>query len=146
MATYLESKECSGCREEKPLSEFSSHPSGKGKARSKCKQCTAKRTALWRDKNREGLKEKARNQHMLRTYGLSLEEYNTLLKAQDHKCYICRVDAVDCFHEKLYVDHCHTTGEVRALLCHNCNAGIGHFKENKMLLQNAIFYLEEFSQ
>lgn len=146
MATYLESKKCSGCDKEKSLTEFSPHPTGKGKVRSKCKQCTAERTARWREANREGLKEKARGQYIKRTYGLSLEDYNNLLKQQNHKCYICNIDSLDCFHEKLYVDHCHTTGKVRALLCHNCNAGIGHFKENKMLLQNAIFYLEEFTQ
>jgi hypothetical protein len=38
----------------------------------------------------------------------------------------------------------HTTGKVRGLLCNHCNIGIGHMKDNVVLLRNAVKYLEEF--
>ncbi len=43
------------------------------------------------------------------------------------------------------VDHCHSTGKVRGLLCYSCNIAIGLFKDNTELLEKAIFYLRESS-
>jgi hypothetical protein len=78
-------------------------------------------------------------------YNLSIEEYNTKLKNQNHKCAICGVDEVD-LKTKLAVDHNHSTNVVRDLLCVNCNTGLGQFKENIELLSKAIGYLEKHKQ
>lgn len=43
---------------------------------------------------------------------------------------------------KLVVDHCHSSGEVRGLLCHNCNRALGLFKDSRENLLNAVEYLE----
>jgi hypothetical protein len=41
------------------------------------------------------------------------------------------------------VDHCHSSGKIRGLLCNKCNIGLGHFEDNVVALRNAIDYIEE---
>jgi len=82
-----------------------------------------------------------RRKGTLRKYNLTEEQYTEMSKKQDNKCYICKQNSV----KFLCVDHCHTTGKVRDLLCHNCNTAIGHFKESKELLLSAINYLEKWN-
>lgn len=72
----------------------------------------------------------------LRKYGLSDEQYQTMLDNQDGKCAICG-DVPTA------VDHDHSTGLVRGLLCHSCNAGLGHFRDSPSLLEKAARYIEE---
>jgi hypothetical protein len=69
-------------------------------------------------------------------YGVTDEWYNELLLNQDGRCAICYAD--DC---ALEIDHCHGTGKVRGLLCHHCNAGLGHFKDSVHSLKNAIKFI-----
>lgn len=61
--------------------------------------------------------------------------------AQDSCCAICNIHESEAPKKRLHVDHDHTTGKVRALLCGNCNVGLGHFKENINFLEAAIRYL-----
>lgn len=86
-------------------------------------------------------KEYTRETHLMRKYKLPIERYNQMLVEQDNKCFICGYD----FGQKqgdIYVDHCHTTKQVRGLLCQNCNTGLGSFKDNTDALQKAIEYLK----
>ncbi len=73
-------------------------------------------------------------------YGLTMEDYNKMLKKQGGTCVICRNGNN---RRKLCVDHNHKTGKVRGLLCDSCNFTIGHSKEDINLLKKAIKYLEE---
>lgn len=75
---------------------------------------------------------------LLRTYGLSLKEYNELIIQQNNQCAICKI----IFETTPYVDHCHSTGRVRGLLCSKCNFGIGQFNDDINLLLQAIEYLK----
>jgi hypothetical protein len=93
----------------------------------------------WRDNNPD----KVKNKRYLERYGITYDQYKEMLKVQEHKCYICGTDEVDSRSEKLCVDHDHATGEVRKLLCHNCNCGLGHFKDSAQFLSKALAYLEE---
>lgn len=88
----------------------------------------------------EKAKQGVRKWQLKTKYGLSLDDYNTLLKQQNHKCAICGIDEVDV-KKGLCVDHCHTSGKVRALLCVTCNTGLGMFKDNVDLLAGAIDYI-----
>ena len=74
-------------------------------------------------------------------YGITLEEYNNMLEAQDYKCAICNNED-EVKGRKLAIDHCHTTGSVRGLLCGKCNRALGLFYDNRELLHNAIQYLQ----
>ena len=66
-----------------------------------------------------------------------------LRKAQDGKCAICGVREAYAPRKRLAVDHDHRTGAIRGLLCGNCNAGLGQFKDNPELLAAAVRYLQE---
>lgn len=70
-------------------------------------------------------------------YNFGAKKARKLLKDQGYACAICRKD-----YERLNLDHCHSTGKVRGFLCHNCNRGIGLFKDDPMLMKAAASYLE----
>ena len=93
-----------------------------------------------RDKYRASLRGQIKQrEHHLKRYGITLEEYDKLLTAQEYKCAIC-----DMFLKNIIVhlDHNHQTGEIRGLLCQKCNFGLGNFQDNSSLLQKAIKYLD----
>lgn len=80
-----------------------------------------------------------RKHYNLLRYGIGGEEYAQLLENQGGVCAIC---GSPCPTGKdLSVDHDHGTGAIRGLLCHHCNIGLGHFKDNPALLNAAIAYL-----
>lgn len=81
-----------------------------------------------------------------RNYGIEVGDWNTLYEKQGGKCYICEGEGFLMKEEhqaKLMVDHCHTTGKVRGLLCHNCNRALGLLGDNTDRLKKAIQYLEK---
>ncbi|MFI1660477.1 endonuclease VII domain-containing protein [Streptomyces sp. NPDC020472] len=91
--------------------------------------------------------EKERSRWLRVNYGMALEDFEALLAVQDFACAICAVlfdpdvrELTPC------VDHSHSTGQVRGLLCHACNLGIGHFKDDLARLRSAIEYLALRSQ
>lgn len=80
-------------------------------------------------------------------FSIDKERFLQMLRDQDNKCKICGID-----HEEwksanngkaFAVDHCHTTGKIRGLLCSWCNKGLGHFKDNQEALLAAIQYLKD---
>lgn len=74
-------------------------------------------------------------------WGLTPDQYDALLSAQDHKCPICGGSLLEINPKYRHIDHNHTTGEIRGVLCHSCNMGIGCLKDSQELLQSAINYL-----
>lgn len=87
-------------------------------------------------------KDRKRNNHYLRTYGITLEQYNELLKKQGYRCWICRRHESE-FKTKLAVDHNHRTKEVRGLLCTHCNRSVVGRHHDPELLRKAADYLEQ---
>ncbi len=76
---------------------------------------------------------------------ITVKEYKFLSETQLYRCKICDKQYPNWEFElstRLAVDHCHTCEEVRALLCRQCNLGLGNFGDNKQYLLNAIRYLE----
>ena len=72
----------------------------------------------------------------------TLQKYENLWNNQNGLCKICESELSEGAH-KPHVDHDHNTGEVRGILCANCNRGLGAFKDDKILLLKAIDYLGE---
>jgi hypothetical protein len=87
---------------------------------------------------------KLREEYKLKTYGLTIEQFEQMLEAQEGRCAICGefpYEELNGKTKKLAVDHDHITGKVRALLCSGCNGGLGLFRDNIETLNNAISYL-----
>lgn len=78
---------------------------------------------------------------MRRNYGIGLDEYDRLYEEQGGVCKICHLPQSDKRTKRLCVDHNHTDGHVRGLLCSHCNRGIGLLKDDYRLAQSAAEYL-----
>lgn len=76
-----------------------------------------------------------------REYNLNINVYNNLLKSQNNQCGICKRDLNEIDRKKIHIDHNHKTGQVRGILCFDCNLGLGFLKDDKINLTNAINYL-----
>lgn len=87
--------------------------------------------------------EQRREDHLQRAYGLSMSDYEDLLNNQNNSCAVCLSSFSGHSSKHMCVDHNHSTGEVRGLLCHSCNTGIGKFKDSPEILTMAIAYLQE---
>ena len=115
-------KACTRCKQEKTLDlqNFPSHNKTKSGFDSWCRVCRATyRNGINRGKFRNVISDEAL----------------LALKKEITQCVICGNN------EKLVVDHDHKTGEVRGLLCNHCNRGLGHFRDDPMLLEFAAQYL-----
>jgi hypothetical protein len=76
---------------------------------------------------------------LYRNYGVTPQQYRKMLSDQEGVCAICF--QTNPGGDRLAVDHDHATGEVRGLLCHNCNIGLGNFHDDHQALQRAVEYL-----
>lgn len=121
------------------------------------KEDLARYQKLYRQNNKEKIKEterkrnlkrdkdpiyiiKKRNSMLKRKYGISQEEYELILDFQNGSCAICFAKPVKNY---LHVDHCHKTGRIRGLLCHQCNWYLGKIdkdREMKIRLSMYSFY------
>jgi hypothetical protein len=112
--------------------------------RENCPEIRAKRAAAERAR-RAGNPEKAREatqRRRCRKYGISLEDYGRLLTKQRGKCAICRTKNPAGRYGEWQIDHDHETGQVRGLLCNNCNHAIGLLKEDLEVLAAALAYVK----
>jgi hypothetical protein len=161
-------KICGRCKEEKELHSFGKKGNG---YQSYCIPCrrikqkewvaanpqrsenVRKRAAEWtknnperakanrdkyRLKNIEDIRERSAHQHRQRTYGINQEDYENMLNGQDGVCAICKNGS------KLWVDHSHSTGMVRGLLCPSCNTLVGYIETHGNLIDKAKNYIKDF--
>lgn len=92
----------------------------------------------------------SREQNYKYVYGITLEQYNEMLKAQNFVCAICEQSETATYKgtdkiKNLAIDHCHKTGKLRKLLCSKCNLFIGKLEESLHLLDKMKVYLNEHS-
>lgn len=157
-------RRCSICKQDKAIGDFRKLKNGRS---SHCKPCAAAYLREWRANNPDRLKEHARarranpeyqNKHRIESrkyyeknpdayrernlrqnFGITLDEYREMEAAQDGKCAVCGEKCKSG--RSLAVDHNHETGEIRALLCMNCNRAIGWMQDDPDRLMAAAAYL-----
>ena len=123
---------CGGCGDDRPHSAFGL-----------CQPCYVKEH---RKRNPEAYLAASRRYTQKYKYGLENGQFEALLKAQGYQCAICTKDLTKpntSFPDRACVDHNHTTGQVRGILCVACNTGIGHLQDNATLLRLAADYVEK---
>lgn len=107
------------------------------------------------DKRREEFSDYARWRHQEKKFGLTRDQYISMLSEQGGRCKFCggeirlerkerTEESVRRYHNEIHTDHCHLTGLTRWLLCRNCNIGIGGFKDNPDVLERAAALVREF--
>jgi hypothetical protein len=79
-----------------------------------------------------------RKYRCLKRYGITLEDYDKMVADRDGCCDICKKKD-----KNLHIDHSHTTGKVRGLLCGSCNRALGLLKDDVKFLEQAIIYLKK---
>ena len=134
-------KTCLACKEIKPISEFyQNNRSDHKKGRSwnpRCKPCVNLIA-------RNNYDPKLRKSHMLKyNYGITIDEFTNKLIEQENSCAICKGKEPGG-NGDFYVDHNHSTGQVRGLLCSWCNFMIGHSRESVDILKAGIQYLKKW--
>lgn len=133
-------KVCKTCETSKSFDEYFVDPRYTGGYRHECKACYAPRKIA----GKLAL-------HLKKTYGITLDEYDQMLKDQNGVCAICeqpetvrpRRGKYTDTEIRLAVDHDHVTGRVRGLLCKKCNIALGHLGDSVDRLRRAITYLED---
>lgn len=114
-------KQCFTCAAWLPEGDFYGNAGTRDRLASNCKRCH-------------------RDRVVRKAYGISLDEYEAMLKRQDGRCVICGTRGGKG--RKLAVDHDHKTGAVRALLCSPCNTSLGLMMDDPVRLRAAAAYLE----
>ena len=138
-------KTCTVCKNEKPLTDFYNMKASKDGKASRCKTCDNLARKKWVENNPKQSAYSARNRQLQHKYGITIEVYEKMLKDQGGCCAICKTKENAVTGRNKYwnfsVDHCHTTGKVRGLLCNACNRGIGFLKDDVNVLEAATDYL-----
>lgn len=140
----MQRKPCSRCHTVKLLSEFSRCRRDGSGHKSECKVCQSVENKLYRAKYPERVRITEQRANLKQWYGMTLAEYDTLFERQQGRCAICQQPEPvkdGGIVKRLHVDHDHTTGKVRGLLCQCCNMGLGNFKDQANLLESAAHYL-----
>jgi hypothetical protein len=129
-----ETKNCRSCKKARRPEEFD-RLSDDGILRQVCNPCIRDRLRTTRRAN------------LLKRYGISFAEFESMLDNQDHKCEICGhhlcLGGTKAFLPN--IDHDHRTGKIRGLLCNGCNIGLGGFRDKASALRSAIAYLAKYS-
>lgn len=162
-------KTCTKCKLEKDEKNFGLKL---GKRSARCKICRNEDSKIYRDSNKDLISEERRvyyktnrikilakrkiewaalsveekrDLHYNKNYGISYSDYVELETAQKSKCAICGTKDKG---QKgvFYVDHCHSSGNVRGLLCSPCNLGLGLFKDSEEALAKALSYLKKSNE
>lgn len=153
-----ETKTCPRCNETKTIDKFHKRARSTDGLHIYCKQC---RKELWaesprgREYNRRYYREKLltdrfynRKRKRFHRYGLTDENFIAMYDRQNGLCAICQEPETSVIYGRpktLAIDHNHESGEVRGLLCSNCNNGLGRFRDDADLLYRAAEYVKKHS-
>lgn len=140
----MATKTCNICNEVKSLESFSVHKKGAQGRHPACKACRSRQArndySSRHDEILEIKRERRRRTGADRkhSYGITPEQYQAMVDAQGGQCAVCGDVVAD---SGLHVDHCHSTGKIRGLLCRHCNLALGNMRDDVSRLRRAITYL-----
>lgn len=109
--------------------------------KAKCYENSKKSINKFKKDKPDEYSERVRKQNLKSNYGLSVDEFDSLLRSQGGVCAICKTSEPGGKHDQFIVDHNHTTGGLRSILCNDCNGAIGYFQDNVVIIQNLIDYI-----
>lgn len=135
---------CTCCKVEGPQENFFKFKRGnKIYRRHKCKACYKKEAkANFKSFHRKNVKY-SHGTTLKRKYGMTVADYEKMFEDQNGLCKICNSPAPQTKKSNhFHVDHCHTTGKIRGLLCHRCNSVLGFARDSIPVLEEAINYLK----
>ena len=136
----MTSKVCKGCSKDLDLTFFAWKNKSKNQLQSRCKICCNTDQKVKWGTNYNGARDKgraaSRRYNYTNRYNLPEELVKQLLENNEGHCKICGI------HTTLFVDHCHTTGNYRGLICRSCNLVLGYAKDNPVILESASSYLK----
>lgn len=167
-----QTKVCKKCGKKKGYSAFHIDRRTSDGLKYRCRLCTNKTKAMWRARNADKVQAGRRESYQknlatyraysqsssrrraiftfkLRSYGLTIAQFEEMVKAQKGRCAICDKlpsEALGHNHHRLCIDHDHKTGAVRGLLCVRCNAGLGAFSDSAELMENAKNYITKHTR
>ena len=164
-------KLCWSCKLTKPFSDFNKCKTGSHGLQGRCRDCGRMQCRAWYERNKESERERARNRARVygpkerernkqwaaanpekarhhsrkkllgKKYNMTVEEHDGLFASQGFACGACGSPNPNS-KKGWSTDHCHKTGVIRGIVCHHCNIGIGHAKDNAETLRKWIAYLE----
>lgn len=130
----VECKKCGCCKQWLPLEKFAKNGYKWDGLQERCTSC---RLDHWRN-----LDYSLKRKRLIESYGITTQDFEALLKKQKYKCAIC--GSTDWGRYKVpRIDHDHSTGVVRGLLCNNCNRVLGMLKDDIVVLKSCIKYLKK---
>lgn len=152
MSEVVAVKQCTRCRKVKPISEF--HPRydrADRRPQSHCKACHYQLTQAWRHRNRDKVNAVYRVYNGARRHGMTLLEYRAFIAKLPDACEVCgrnlhlhagatRLASTIC------IDHDHETGQIRGVLCMNCNTALGLAADDPALLRKLARYLTKHTR
>lgn len=148
-----EGKRCKVCEKLKCLDNFYRDKRFKNTTTTECKMCYGKRVKEWKEAHKDQVtagaawyykksEQKRRRYHLKKVYSLTEAQYSEMRDRQHGACAICGIVS----QKPLHIDHDHSTGKVRALLCTKCNSMLGYAKDSVEMLKKGIEYLEFYSE
>ena len=157
--TKTKTKICTKCKQEKSLSEFYKHKRYKDGHCHTCKSCAYKQQKEYRQQpkiaenrkqyykeyiktHKEQYKKTQRKSHLGRTFGITPEDYDQMVKDQNNLCAVCGKPETMMRNGKpiaLSVDHNHETGEIRGLLCFLCNSRLAYLEDMDFVLKARLY-------
>jgi hypothetical protein len=165
------SKICAKCKQDKPLSEYTKTKCNKSGLVARCCNCVNAAQKVWRDTHpekgreynrrwternpnfkkkekfftyeyqREAYLRLGRSRVLMQKYGITADEFDSMLAAQGGGCAICARKDSGAPDRVMSVDHCHESGKIRGILCHYCNVGLGNFQDDPDRIMTAVAYL-----
>lgn len=142
--TSGQTKQCLECGAVRNIAEFPKNKRYKYGVIGHCWPCHYDRhnAASKKYRDTENGRRRAVSWDLKTKYGITIEQYEAMLESQGGVCAVC--SKPDPGGQRLGVDHCHATGQLRALLCTLCNRGIGHFLDDPSRLEQAAAYLRRW--